>query len=57
MELLQGLSAPKAFGVGVLLMAVALKQWVFALSAVAIMKQPRPGSGSAAAFLVFVVGA
>ena len=58
MELLQGLSVPKAFGVGALLMAVALKQWVFTLSAVAIIETAAVGLGaSLLAFLVFVVGA
>ena len=53
-----GLSALKAFGVGALLMAVALNQWVFTLSAVAIIEAAAAGLGaSVAAFLVFVVGA
>ncbi len=37
MSTLNGLSAPKAFGAGAVLMTVAVKQWVFTLSALAII--------------------
>lgn len=58
MEMLQGLSTLKAFGVGALLMALALKQWVFTLSAIAIIEQAGVGlTASVLAFLLFVVGA
>jgi hypothetical protein len=37
MSALSGLSTLKAFGMGALLMIVAVKQWVFTLSAIAII--------------------
>lgn len=58
MELLQSLSALKAFGIGALLMALGLKQWVFTLSAIAIIEQAGAGLAfNVLAFLVYVVGA
>ena len=58
MAMLQGLSVAKAFGIGALLMALALKQWVFTLSAIAIIEQAAAGlAASVLAFLLFVVGA
>jgi hypothetical protein len=58
MAMLQGLSALKAFGIGALLMALALKQWVFTLSAIAVIEYVGAGlAASVLAFLVFVVGA
>lgn len=58
MGMLQGLSVAKALGFGALLMALALKQWVFTLSAIAIIEQASPGlAASVLAFLLFVVGA
>lgn len=58
LAMLQGLSVAKALGFGVLLMALALKQWVFTLSAIAIIEQAAIGlTASVLAFLVFVVGA
>ena len=58
MAMLQGLSMAKAFGIGVLLMALALKQWVFTLWAIAIIEQATAGvAASVLAFLLFVVGA
>ncbi len=57
-ELLEGLPAAKAFGFGALLMAVAIKQWVFTLSAIAIITEAQAGmAASVLAFLLFVVGA
>jgi hypothetical protein len=56
MEKLTGVSTPKAFGMGALLMTIAIKQWVFTLTAIAIIE--RAGAGVATsifAFLVFVV--
>jgi hypothetical protein len=53
---LSGLTTPKAFGVGALLMAVAIKQWVFTLSAIAIVQQAGASlAASVLAFLLFVV--
>lgn len=58
MAALQGLSVAKALGIGALLMALALKQWVFTLSAIAIIENAGVGLGpSVAAFVLFVVGA
>jgi hypothetical protein len=56
MTTLSGLSTLKAFGMGALLMVVAIKQWVFTLSAIAIVQQAEAGlASSVLAFLVFVV--
>jgi hypothetical protein len=58
MAMLQSLSALKAFAMGALLMALALKQWVFTLSAIAIIEQAGAGlAPSVLAFLAFVLGA
>lgn len=58
MAMLQGLSVAKAFGIGALLMALALKQWVFTLSAIAIVEQAGVGlAAGVLAFLLFVIGA
>jgi hypothetical protein len=58
MTTLGGLSALKAFGMGALLMAVAMKQWVFALSAIAIIEEAQLSqAGSVLAYLFFVVAA
>jgi hypothetical protein len=56
MMTLGGLTTLKAFGVGALLMAVAIKQWVLTLSAIAIVEQAEASlASSVLAFLVFVV--
>jgi hypothetical protein len=56
MEKLSGVSAAKAFGMGALLMTVAVKQWVFTLSALAIIEQAAAGfTTSVLAFLLFLV--
>ena len=39
MAVLGGLSALQAFGMGALLMALSIKQWVFTLSAIAVIEQ------------------
>ena len=39
MAILGGLSALQAFGMGALLMALSIKQWVFTLSAIAVIEQ------------------
>ena len=58
MAALGGLSAPKAFGMGAALIAIAAKQWVFTLSAIAVIGQaqlaPPAGIGL---FLVYVLAA
>jgi len=55
---LGGLSWPKAFGVGALWMAIAVKQWVFTLSAIAVIDEAKLGrAGSVLAYLVFVLAA
>ena len=58
MAILGGLSWPKAFGVGALWMTVAVKQWVFTLSAIAVIDEAKLGrAGSVLAYLVFVLAA
>jgi hypothetical protein len=57
MAMLGGLSAPKAFGFGALLMLVAVKQWVFTLSAVAIVEEAQlTGIDAVLSFVFFVLG-
>ena len=58
MAILGGLSALKAFGMGALLMALAIKQWVFTLSAIAVIEQAQLSqAGNVLAYLFFVVAA
>jgi hypothetical protein len=53
-----GASALRAFGVGVVRMAVSIKQWVFTLSAIAIIDEGKLGqSNSVLAYLFFILGA
>ena len=58
MDILGGMSALKAFGMGVLLMALAIKQWVFTLSAIAVIEQGELSQASnVLAYLFFVLAA
>jgi Sap, sulfolipid-1-addressing protein len=58
MIILGGVSALTAFGMGTALMAVSIKQWVFTLSAIAIIDEiPSTPGGSVLAYLTFVVAA
>jgi hypothetical protein len=58
METLGGLSAIQAFGIGALLMALAIKQWVFTLSAIAVIEQGELSqAGNLLAYLFFVLAA
>jgi hypothetical protein len=58
MAALSGLSALKAFGMGALLMALAIKQWVFTLSAIAVIEQGELSlAGNALTYLFFVLAA
>lgn len=58
MAALGRLSWPKAFGVGALWMTIAVKQWVFTLSAIAVIDEAKLGrAGSVLAYLVFVLAA
>jgi hypothetical protein len=58
MTILGGISALKAFGMGALLMAVAMKQWIFTLSAIAIIEEAQLSQpGSVLAYLFFVMAA
>ena len=58
MAVLGGLSALQAFGVGALLMALSIKQWVFTLSAIAVIEQGELShAGNVLAYLLFVVAA
>ena len=55
---LSGLSALKAFGMGALLMALAIKLWVFTLSAIAVIEQGELSrAGNVLTYLVFVLAA
>lgn len=57
MTMLDGLKPLKAFGIGALLMLVAVKQWVFTLSAIAIVEGAKVSDAEAVlAFVVFVLG-
>lgn len=56
MATLSGLTTVKALGMGALLMLVAMKHWVFTLSAIAVIEQAQPGLATAAlAYLAFVL--
>ena len=58
MAVLGGLSALQAFGVGALLMAQSIKQWVFTLSAIAVIEQGELShAGNVLAYLFFVLAA
>ena len=58
MSTLSGLSAVKAFGMGALLMVVAVKQWVFTLLALAIIDEGQVSQlAGVLLFLLFVIGA
>jgi hypothetical protein len=58
MAMLDGVSTLKAFGMGALLMAVAMKQWIFTLSAIAVIEEAQlTQAGSILAFLFFVLAA
>ena len=58
MAILGGLSALQAFGVGALLMALSIKQWVFTLSAIAVIEQAQLShTGNVLTYLFFVVAA
>ena len=56
MAILGGLSALQAFGVGALLMALDVKQWVLTLSAIAVIEQAQLShTGNVLTYLLFVV--
>ena len=58
MEILGGMSALKAFGMGALLMVLAIKQWVFTLSAIAVIEQGELSqAGNVLVYLFFVLAA
>jgi hypothetical protein len=58
MAVLGGLSALQASGIGALLMALSIKQWVFTLSAIAIIEQARLSHfGNVLVYLFFAVAA
>lgn len=57
MTMMDGMKPAKAFGFGALLMAVAVKQWVFTLSAIAIVDGAKLGTvETVLAFVLFVLG-
>mgnify|MGYP001225661341 CR=1 FL=1 len=56
MSRLSDLTVLKAAGGGALLMLVAVKQWVFTLSALAVIEEAQPGlTAGVALYLIFVV--
>jgi hypothetical protein len=56
MSRLTDLTALKAAGGGALLMLVAVKQWVFTLSALAVIEEAQPGlTAGVAIYLIFVL--
>lgn len=58
MSALNGLSTIKAFGIGALLMTVAVKQWVFTLSALALIDAGQvETAASVLLFVIFTVAA
>jgi hypothetical protein len=58
METLGGLSAIQAFGMGTVLMVLSIKQWVFTLSAIAVIEQGELSrAGSVLTYLFFVLAA
>ena len=58
MEILGGMSAIQAFGMGALLMTLAIKQWVFTLSAIAVIEQGELSqAGNVLVYLFFVLAA
>jgi len=58
MTTLNRASAPAAFGMGVVMLMFAMKQWIFTLSALAIIEKGQLGmKGSAFAYLIFVLAA
>ena len=58
MSTLGAFSAVKAFGIGALMMSIAAKQWVFTLSAIAVIDEaPLVKAGGVLAYLFFVVAA
>jgi hypothetical protein len=58
MATLNRVSVTGAFGMGALLMLLAIKQWVFTLSAIAIIEEAALGqAGSVLVYLFFVVAA
>jgi hypothetical protein len=58
MTALHRVSAPAAFGIGAGMMLFAMKQWIFTLSALAVIEKGQVGvKGSVFAYLFFVVAA
>lgn len=56
MSRLSDLTVLKAAGGGALVMLIALKQWVFTLSAIAVIEEAQPGlSAGIALYLIFVL--
>jgi len=58
MALFSSISAAKAFGFSIVLMAVAAKQWVFTLGALGVIREADlPSPNNIFAYLIFVLGA
>jgi hypothetical protein len=56
MTMFNSISAPKAFGMGALLVAIAAKQWVFTLGALGVIRDAALGNpGATIAYLFFVL--
>lgn len=58
MAALRQMSAPTAFGMAAVMMSLAFKQWVFSLSAIAVIDEARMGKiGSVLTYLLFIAAA
>jgi hypothetical protein len=58
MTLVRRISAPAAFGMGLVLMAISMKQWIFTLSAIATIEEAQLGvKRSVIAYLIFAIAA
>ena len=58
MAALGRISAPTAFGMAAVMMSLGFKQWVFTLSAIAIIDEAKVGKiGSLLTYLLFIAGA
>ena len=57
MATISGLSAIRAVGAGALFVTIAVKQWVFTLSAIGVISEAEPGeAASAGLYLFYVLG-
>lgn len=58
MKMFDSISAPKAFGLSMALMLVAVKQWVFTLGVLGVISEANlPSPNDVIAYLIFILGA